>query len=80
MAARKNLPHVQKTRDRIKTSMLINRLTDHVFGEVELSPSQVTAALGLIKKTLPDMQATKLEGEITNKLEVIELKTDFGED
>lgn len=35
--------------------MLINRLETFVKGEVELSPPQVTAALGLLKKTLPDL-------------------------
>lgn len=42
--------------------MLINRLERHVEGKVELSPSQVTAALGLLKKTAPDLQNTELTG------------------
>lgn len=62
MAARKNLMHSEKTRERIKTSMLINRLTSFVEGAVELSPAQVTAALGLMRKTLPDLSATTLTG------------------
>jgi len=49
----------QKVRDRIRTTVLTKRLTDHVLGKVELVPSQVTAALGLLKKTLPDLQATE---------------------
>lgn len=60
VAARKTIgtkssPWHQRTRDRIQTSMLINRLESFVKGEVELSPPQVTAALGLLKKTLPDL-------------------------
>src|SRR5690348_11307027 len=43
-------------RERIQTSMLINRLQNHVKGDVELSTTQVTAALGLLKKTAPDLQ------------------------
>lgn len=35
--------------------MLINRLESHVLGEVELTASQVSAALGLLKKTAPDL-------------------------
>ena len=70
MAVRKHLPHDAKTRDKIRTSQLINRLEKFVINEadgttkekVELSPAQVTAALGLIKKTLPDISAITLNG------------------
>lgn len=70
MAARKS--HARKNvlklsddwRARIQTSMIINRLQDHIKGAVELSASQVTAALGLLKKTAPDMQSIEHSGEI----------------
>ena len=56
MAARKNkIRHDDETRAKIKTSQLINRLQDHVDGSVDLKPTQVSAALGLLKKTLPDL-------------------------
>lgn len=62
MAVRKHLSHDTKTREKIRTSQLINRLEKFVLseadganGKVELTPAQVTAALGLIKKTLPDL-------------------------
>lgn len=79
MAARKNRGTKdngwhQKTKDRIQTSMLINRLTDHALTHEEdpdykkkfMQPSQVTAALGLIKKTTPDMQAIQHSGDEKN--------------
>lgn len=56
MAARKNkIRHDDETRAKIKTSQLINRLQDHVDGAVDMKTTQVTAALGLLKKTLPDL-------------------------
>ena len=56
MAARKNkIRHDDETRAKIQTSQLINRLTDHVLGTVDMKPSQVTAALGLLKKSIPDL-------------------------
>ena len=77
MAARKHKgtktdPWPQKTRDRIQTSMLINRLVDHALGNndpqtgkpVQLSPTQVTAANILLKKVMPDLAATELSGEV----------------
>lgn len=47
--------------------MILNRLTDHIDDKVELSTTQVTAALGLLKKTLPDLKATEHSGEIEYK-------------
>ena len=41
--------------------MLINRLQDHVKGAAELSPTQVTAALGLLRKTAPDLSVQTLD-------------------
>lgn len=62
MAARKNLPHSELTRQRIKTSMLLNRLQGLVNGEVEMPPHAVTAALGLLKKVVPDLQSVQVTG------------------
>lgn len=53
-----------QTRARIQTSMIVNRLTDHIRGEVELSSTQVTAALGLLKKAIPDLAAVQHSGEL----------------
>jgi hypothetical protein len=44
-----------QVRQRIQTSMLINRLTDHAVGKVELQPTQVKAIEILLRKTLPDL-------------------------
>lgn len=57
MAARKKANHDDRTRAKIRTSQLINRLEKHVLDDLELSTSQVSAALGLIKKTCPDLAA-----------------------
>lgn len=68
MAARKRLTHNQKTRDKIQTSMLIQRLEKFVKSDpetpdgdggkvVNMTGPQVTAALGLLKKTIPDLQS-----------------------
>ena len=62
MAARSRLQQTQDTRARIRTTQLVKRLEDHVLGDLELSGTQVRAALGLIAKTLPDVKA--IEGDI----------------
>lgn len=49
--------HQDDVRAKIQTSQLVNRLTEHALGKVELSPTQVRAIEILIKKTLPDLSA-----------------------
>lgn len=69
MAARKTIKHLpQEWRDKIQCSMLINRLESYVKGEIKLEPAQVTAALGLLKKNLPDAQAITISGDKDNPL------------
>lgn len=59
---RLNPEHDERTRAKIQTSQIINRLNSFVNGEVELTTAQVTAALGLLKKTLPDLASITHEG------------------
>jgi hypothetical protein len=71
MAARTvKIRHDEETRAKIQTSQLINRLQSYVLGEVQLEPGQVTAALGLMKKTLPDLTATELSGDADNPVAI----------
>lgn len=63
MAIRKRLYHPEEVRQKIRTSQLINRLTDFANGKVELSPHQVTAILGLLKKTMPDLATVTHKGD-----------------
>ena len=44
-------------RDKIKLSNILNVLIEHVEGNREMSASQVTAGLGLLKKVMPDLQS-----------------------
>lgn len=63
MAARTvKIRHDEETRAKIQTSQIINRLEDHILNDLELKPTQVTAALGLLKKTLPDLANVELSG------------------
>jgi len=64
MAARLRSTHQEGVRAKIQTSQLVNRLQDHALGELELSKSQIKAIEVLIRKTLPDLSATELSGNI----------------
>jgi hypothetical protein len=51
--------------------MLINRLSDHVFGKVDLSPTQVRSAEILLRKTLADL--SQIDGKIKMTHELAEM-------
>jgi len=61
---RLNPDHDERTRAKIQTSQILNRLNAFIFGKVELSPAQVTAALGLLRKTIPDLASIEHFGEV----------------
>lgn len=49
-------------RTKIANSQILKRLIGHVEGDVEMSATQVSAGLGLLKKCLPDLTNVELSG------------------
>lgn len=47
-------------RVKIQNSNILNALIEHAEGNREMSSTQVTAALGLLKKALPDLQSVEI--------------------
>lgn len=75
MAARNKATHDYKTRQKIQTSQLINRLTSHALSEEDvMTTSQVRAAEILLKKTLPDTQNIQITGEDGGPITVANVK------
>ena len=55
--------HLQKTRDKIKATQIVNRMMKHVEADKDvMSQSQVNAAKALLNKVLPDLRSTELTG------------------
>lgn len=50
-------------RTKIQKSKILNRLIGHAEGTEEMSATQVQAALGLLKKALPDLSSVTLSGD-----------------
>lgn len=50
-------------RRKICNSRILGNLIKHAEGELEMTSSQVRAALGLLKKVLPDLSSTTLKAE-----------------
>jgi hypothetical protein len=53
----------QEHRDKIKNSNILNALVEHVEGKREMSATQVSAGLGLLKKCLPDLSTVTVQGD-----------------
>lgn len=70
MAARMRKTHQDDVRAKIQTSQILNRLTDHGFGKVELSPTQVQALNIVLKKSLPDLQSVEHSGDVDHEVTV----------
>jgi hypothetical protein len=58
-------------RDKIKNSNILTALIQHAEGVREMSATQVTAGLGLLKKALPDLSAVQIAGDEKNPLNVL---------
>jgi hypothetical protein len=71
MAARLSPKHDARTREKIQTSQLVNRLSQHAFGKIEMSQTQLRAAEVLLKKSLPDLSAVTHTGEDGGPIEMI---------
>ncbi len=63
MAARLNPRHSDMVRQKIQASAIIHRLQQHVQGEVEMSATQVSAALGLLDRSVPKLAQMQLVGD-----------------
>lgn len=68
---RLNPEHDERTRAKIQTSQIINRLQSLVDGEVEMSPSQVRAAEILLSKTLPSLSNVEVSGDSENPVKMV---------
>lgn len=67
-ARRKTIPRAKgrgdaDARGRIQVLKLIKQLEAHALGKLELRPTQVSAALGLLKKALPDLGNVPLKSD-----------------
>lgn len=54
-------PKEPEWRKKIQAGQIANRLMRFVNGEITMTPAQVTAALGLMKKVAPDLSAAHIE-------------------
>ncbi len=77
MAARLSPKHDAATREKIKTSQLVNRLQGFTLSEpdatsgkpIQMSGDQVRACIALLKKVIPDLAVTQHTGDSDNPIQ-----------
>jgi hypothetical protein len=63
MAARKRkVVLTDDWKQNIRASMIMNRLSDHIDGKVDMSSTQINAAKIVLGKILPDLARSELTG------------------
>lgn len=70
-----NQPYPQLARERIKSTLLIDKLQNHILEGTEAHPmtkTQVSAAIALLKKTVPDLQSIEAthRGDAANPITI----------
>ncbi len=64
MAARKRkVALTDDWKQNIRASMIMNRLVQHVDGEIDLTPTQINAAKIVLGKILPDLARSEMTGQ-----------------
>ena len=57
----------EEHRTKIANSQILKCLLDHVQGKREMSSTQVTAGLGLLRKVMPDLASVEHSGQLDLK-------------
>lgn len=58
-------------RVKIQNSNILNALVEHVDGKREMSATQVSAGIALLKKVLPDLSGVTLSGDAGNPIQTV---------
>ena len=53
-------------REKIRTSVIISRLQRHIAGKLDMSPTQVRCAEILLNKSLANLTATEITGDVAS--------------
>ena len=70
--------HSEHTRKRIKTGLLVKRMQEHALGIIEMTPSQITAAQTLLRKTVPDLSAVDMNVKGSLEANLIDFVASLG--
>lgn len=63
MAARLSRAHSDAVRQKIQASVLIDRMQKHALGEIEMTPTQITAANSLLDRSVAKLSQIQHVGD-----------------
>lgn len=55
--------YAERVRARIRAGGIVHRLEKHVLGEIEMTATQVSAAVALLRKCVPDLATVEHTGK-----------------
>lgn len=55
---------LQELRNRIQAGEILNKLKEFILGGQEMQPHQVTAAVALLRKVMPDLSASDVTARV----------------
>jgi len=61
-------------RTKIANSKILNRLIQHAEGEIEMTPTQVSAGLGLLDRVMPKLASVQHSGDEENPVIIGQIK------
>jgi hypothetical protein len=61
-------------RAKIQSEKIIDKLNNHILNGDEMTSTQVSAALGLLKKTTPDLSAIEHKGEVDHNVQITQIQ------
>jgi hypothetical protein len=72
----RNAMRIAETRQRISITQIVDRLTKHMLGEIEMSVTQLRAAEILLKKVLPDLHESNSHTTVDQRVTVEDSRAD----
>lgn len=71
MAARLNRKHSAEVREKIRSSVIIDRFQKHFMGELELSMTQIKVGDSLLDRSVPKLSNIQHSGDKDHPIEVV---------
>lgn len=68
MGVRLNPRHTEMVRQKIQAGVLIDRLSKHANGKLEMTPSQIKAAEILLDRSIPKLSQIQHSGDEENPI------------
>ena len=69
---------LETLRNTISAKEIIEKLQNHCLGKMEMQATQISAAITLLKKVMPDLQGVELSGDPTKPVTVQEVGAVIG--